>query len=91
MKERAFGSVVASAVAGLFVMSAAHAEEAAAPAAASKPALPYCEASGASCKGKSGCQGKKDEAKAGSCKGHVIAEAKDANACKTAGGIWKTK
>ncbi|RZA26848.1 MAG: hypothetical protein EOP10_02240 [Proteobacteria bacterium] len=89
MKERAFGSVVASAVAGLFVMSAAHAQDAAAPAAGDKPAA-YCQNN--SCKGKSACgaHGSSDKGK-NSCKGHGFLEAKDAAECKKAGGVWKTK
>ncbi|MBC7530646.1 MAG: hypothetical protein H7318_03645 [Oligoflexus sp.] len=92
MKERAFGSIVASAVAGLFVMSAAHAQDAApeAKAEATKAAA-YCQ--NASCKGKSACQGHGNESCKGqnSCKGHGFIEAKDGAACKKAGGKWMTK
>ena len=93
MKERAFGSIVASAVAGLFVMSAAHAQDHAAPAAATDAAAkaPYCQ--NASCKGKSACKGHGNEACKGqnSCKGHGFIEAKDAAACKKVGGKWMAK
>ena len=91
MKERAFGSIVASAVAGLFVMSAAHAQDAAAPAAPAGAKVPYCQ--NASCKAKSACKGHGNESCKGqnACKGHGFVEAKDAGACKKAGGKWMPK
>lgn len=87
-----FGSLVASTVASMFVMSAAHAADAAAPAAGKEAApAPYCQ--NASCKGKSACKGHGNEACKGqnACKGHGFIEAADAKACKKAGGKWMPK
>ncbi len=95
MKERAFGSIVASAVAGLFVMSAANAAETAAPAPAKaeKPAG-YCQ--NASCKGHSKCAAHGNAACAGKngCKGQGFLERTTKEACETPDkkkvvGVWK--
>ncbi len=91
MKERAFGSLVVSTVAGLFVMSAAHAEGGHAPAGKAKAdgkAEAYCQ--NESCKGKdlakgataAGCKG------VSGCKGKGILAVKDAPECSEKGGKW---
>ncbi len=92
MKERAIGSIVASAVAGLFVMSAvAHAQETNHAAGGDAAKAPFCQNN--SCKGKSACKGHGNESCKGqnACKGHGFVEAKDAAACKKAGGKWMPK
>jgi len=89
MKERAFGSMVASTVASLFVMSAAHAGDAHAPAdkaAKADAKAPYCRAEQkltSACKGHGNANcAKQNEA------GKGFLEAKDEGACKKAGGKW---
>ncbi len=81
MKERAFGSIVASAVAGLFVMSAAHASDTSADAAK----VPFCASK---CAGKGDCKGAKNDCKGHNAKGEGFLKVADEGACKKAGGTW---
>lgn len=81
--NKVFGSIVASAVAGLVVS---------APVLASEPAAPAkkwaCQNN--TCKGKSACKGFGNNTCKGhnECKGHGVVTAKDEAACKKAGGTW---
>ena len=85
--KKSFGAAIATAVAGMLVTSAVHAEDAK-PAAGDKPAA-FCQNN--SCKGKSACKGHGNDACKGqnSCKGHGFLEAADAKGCKKAGGKWQ--
>jgi hypothetical protein len=82
--NKVFGSLIASAVAGIV---------ASAPALANEPAKEAghkmaCQNN--SCKGKAACKGFGNNACMGhnECKGHGILKAKDEASCKKAGGVW---
>ena len=82
--NKVFGSIVATAVAGIMV---------AAPAAKAEDTAPGGEKMGCqnnTCKGKAACKGFDNASCAGknSCKGHGIVKAKDEAACTKKGGTW---
>jgi hypothetical protein len=91
MQKSMLGSIVATAVAGLFVASSALADKAPAKPANAGGAK-HCTEKNA-CKGKGSCKGeaggKKNECKGkNECKNHVL-EVSDEAACKKAGGEMK--
>jgi hypothetical protein len=82
--NKVFGSIVASAVAGIVMAAPVLAED----AAKSEGAKMACQNN--SCKGKAACKGFGNNACKGqnSCKGHGITKAPDAASCKKTGGLW---
>ena len=88
MKERAFGSIVAATVAGLFVVGTAQAKDKA--EKAGEKAKPYCATTKekqSSCKGhgNASCAGQNTKA------GEGWIAAKDAAECASKEGVWKEK
>ncbi len=86
MKERAFGTIVAATVAGLFVVGTAQAKD----AAEKGEHKAYCATTKekqSSCKGHGNpsCAGQNTKA------GQGWIEAKDAAECKSKEGVWKEK
>lgn len=83
--NRVFGSMVASAVAGIVISAPAFSDTHDKPAKADKMA---CQNN--SCKGKASCMGFGNStcASKNECKGHGILKAKDEAACTKAGGTW---
>lgn len=83
--NKVFGSMVATAVAGLVMASPALAQGGSPAPEAKKMA---CENN--TCKGKASCKGFGNDTCAGknACKGHGTVKAKDEAACKKKGGTW---
>lgn len=87
MKERAFGSIVAATVAGLFVVGTAQAKDKAAAKGENKPYCATTKEKQSSCKGhgNASCAGQNKKA------GDGWIEAKDAAECTSKEGVWKEK
>ena len=87
--NKIFGSIAASAVAGLVLTSAAFGQG----EAATKPAPDAAKKMSCqnnTCKGKSACKGFGNDSCKGqnACKGHGTVHAKTEAACKKKGGTW---
>ena len=87
MKERAFGSIVSAAVAGLFVVGTAHAGEKAEKSGDKKAYCATTKEKQSACKGhgNASCAGQNTKA------GDGWIKAKDAEECVAKEGVWKEK